>query len=96
MEWLKAEAVTRYDLHGVNAERNPGVYRFKSDLCGAANGRHVRFVGRFECQGSVLSSSSVRAGEAIRTLAQTVRSVSVKHRATRPPAATTVSTEPPS
>jgi lipid II:glycine glycyltransferase (peptidoglycan interpeptide bridge formation enzyme) len=96
MEWLKAEDVTRYDLHGVNAERNPGVYRFKSDLCGTANGRHVRFVGRFDCPGSALSSSSVRAGETARALARRVRRMTLTPRSVHLHAKATVAADPPS
>jgi lipid II:glycine glycyltransferase (peptidoglycan interpeptide bridge formation enzyme) len=71
-EWLKTEGLALYDLHGVNAELNPGVYRFKNDLCGT-NGRHVRFIGPFDCSGSFLSESSVRTGDALRRVLRTVK-----------------------
>ena len=51
LNWLKESNCVEYDLHGVNAKSNPGVYSFKVGLCGK-NGREVEFLGNFDaCQG---------------------------------------------
>jgi hypothetical protein len=50
MQWLKQRNCTTYDLHGVNRASNPGVYEFKSGLCGK-NGKEVTFVGSFDSCG---------------------------------------------
>jgi len=47
IEWLRERQCRLYDLHGVNAETNPGVYAFKKGLCGK-NGSEVEMVGSFE------------------------------------------------
>jgi FemAB family len=47
IEWLKESNCIAYDLHGVNARSNPGVYAFKIGLCGK-NGKEVEFSGSFE------------------------------------------------
>ena len=95
MELLKAEGVSIYDLHGINATRNPGGYRFKNDLCGE-NGRHLRFIGRFDCSGSFLSDSSVKTGDALRRMFRTARSLDLRMRARPEQGVRTESTNPPS
>ncbi len=45
--WLKERGCEEYDLHGINPEENPGVYAFKSGLCGR-NGRELTFAGSFD------------------------------------------------
>lgn len=47
LEWLRQRQCRLYDLHGVNAETNPGVYAFKKGLCGK-NGSEVEMLGSFE------------------------------------------------
>lgn len=47
IQWLKELGCVEYDLHGSNAESNPGVYAFKMGLCGK-NGREVAAPGSFE------------------------------------------------
>jgi hypothetical protein len=47
VQWLKECGCTRYDLHGVNQQINPGVYRFKAGLCGR-NGQEIELLGRFD------------------------------------------------
>jgi hypothetical protein len=49
---LKEMGCTEYDLHGVNAESNPGVYAFKTGLCGK-NGKEVELMGHFEAYGGI-------------------------------------------
>jgi lipid II:glycine glycyltransferase (peptidoglycan interpeptide bridge formation enzyme) len=84
MESLKAEGVAFYDLHGVNPVRNPGGYRFKNDLSGE-NGRHHRFIGRFDCGGSFLSDRSVTIADALRRVLRSTASLDSRltHKAER-------------
>jgi len=41
---LKRRGIREYDLHGINAESNPGTYKFKLGLAGK-NGREASFAG---------------------------------------------------
>ncbi len=72
LDELRRAGVTIYNLHGINPDKNPGTYKFKSDLAGA-NGRDVRFLGRFDCQASFLSRACVRFAEATKILKRIVR-----------------------
>jgi lipid II:glycine glycyltransferase (peptidoglycan interpeptide bridge formation enzyme) len=47
IQWLKEMGCTEYDLHGSNAQANPGVYEFKMALCGK-NGKEVEGAGNFD------------------------------------------------
>jgi lipid II:glycine glycyltransferase (peptidoglycan interpeptide bridge formation enzyme) len=47
VEWLRERQCRVYDLHGSNAETNPGVYAFKMGLCGK-NGGEVEMLGHFD------------------------------------------------
>ena len=47
LEWLRQRQCEVYDLHGANAETNPGVYAFKKGFCGK-NGREVEMLGHFD------------------------------------------------
>ncbi len=47
VEWLRERQCRVYDLHGSNAETNPGVYAFKMGLCGR-NGGEVEMLGHFD------------------------------------------------
>jgi lipid II:glycine glycyltransferase (peptidoglycan interpeptide bridge formation enzyme) len=63
--WLKGLGITQYNLHGINPEKNPGVYEFKIGLCGKS-GKDVHFLGRFETSANPISRMVVRFGESIR------------------------------
>ena len=72
LESLKQGATTNYNLNGINPEKNPGTYKFKSDLSGQ-NGKDVYYMGRFDSRGSVLSSACVDCGEMLRKLRRTFK-----------------------
>lgn len=72
IEWLKAQGISTYDLHGINPVTNPGTYRFKADLCGDS-GRDVTFLGRFESCTNFMSQSCVALGENLRAAKRNVR-----------------------
>lgn len=58
-----------YDLGGINPERNPGVYHFKSGF----SGKDVTQIGQFELSGSWLSSAIVDFAERRQTRLRTVQ-----------------------
>jgi lipid II:glycine glycyltransferase (peptidoglycan interpeptide bridge formation enzyme) len=65
LEYLKNSGCQFYNLNGVNPERNPGGYQFKSGLC-AKNGLDVKFLGTFEAYKSPLDYLAVGMGETLR------------------------------
>jgi lipid II:glycine glycyltransferase (peptidoglycan interpeptide bridge formation enzyme) len=65
LQWLKTKGYKQYNLNGVNPVANPGGYHFKAGVAGKA-AREPRYLGRFDCDGSVASAAIVRAG--LRTL----------------------------
>ncbi len=69
IEWLRGKGCRVYDLGGMDAEGNPGVYRFKSRM----GGEEVSHVGVFEYCQSPLSGLVVRCGEVFRPLKRTLR-----------------------
>jgi lipid II:glycine glycyltransferase (peptidoglycan interpeptide bridge formation enzyme) len=57
VQWLKQQGCRHYNLNGINAEKNPGTYHFKSGIAGKT-GRDVRYLGRFDAyRGSVTATS---------------------------------------
>jgi lipid II:glycine glycyltransferase (peptidoglycan interpeptide bridge formation enzyme) len=66
IDWLKNAGCTKYDLHGINPEKNPGNYLFKSGLCGK-NGKDVHFLGVFEACNNDFNYYSVRFGDGLRS-----------------------------
>ncbi len=59
---LKELGIQQYDLNGINPDKNPGPYKFKSDLAGA-HGTDVHFLGRFDAHGSRLTRYAVHSGD---------------------------------
>ena len=70
MRWVKASGGKRYDLHGVNAQANPGVHLFKRGFAGKGEAERV-LIGTFESPGPMLSRLLVEGGQTVRTLAAT-------------------------
>lgn len=71
IEWLRERQCGIYDLHGVNAETNPGVYAFKMGLCGK-NGSEVDMLGHFEAWDGIrmraLMGVAERANDSLKRL----------------------------
>lgn len=63
IRWMKEQGCSWYDLGGINPEKNPGVFHFKSGL----SARDVYHVGHFDINSSSLSSFIVNFGEFIKT-----------------------------
>lgn len=70
IQWLKAQGCRWYDLGGINQERNPGVYHFKSGLGGNEN----RQLGMYDLSGGWASTIGTRAGEQIQSTRSALRS----------------------
>jgi hypothetical protein len=75
IELLKNEGRAVYDLHGVNAEHNPGTYAFKRDL-GGEHGSEVAFLGTFEAHEGWLGHRGVRFAERMRHKYRTLKEAS--------------------
>ena len=64
VECLKRNGFRMYNLNGINPERNPGSYRFKSGLAGKT-GAEIAYLGIFEAQGTAFSNFCVKVGQGI-------------------------------
>lgn len=69
---LKHNRFAVYDLNGINPARNPGTYKFKSDLA-RKHGKDVCYLGRFDSYANVLSNSCVACGDRLRTIYQKLK-----------------------
>jgi lipid II:glycine glycyltransferase (peptidoglycan interpeptide bridge formation enzyme) len=69
IERLVERGFRQYDLGGIDPEKNPGGYQFKSRM----GGREVRFLGSFQCCQSVASRIAVSVGVGLRKLARRCR-----------------------
>jgi lipid II:glycine glycyltransferase (peptidoglycan interpeptide bridge formation enzyme) len=47
LEWVRSLGCSAYDLNGIDPQKNPGGYQFKSQLA-AARGHEVTFVGQYD------------------------------------------------
>jgi hypothetical protein len=80
---LKRKGVTTYNLNGINPEKNPGTYKFKSDFAGT-NGRDVRYVGRLDTYPSMVSRSCVEFGGQLRVAYRMLKERFKKAKVSRP------------
>jgi hypothetical protein len=55
IQWMKDNGCRNYNLNGINPEKNPGSYHFKSGLSGK-NGKDLCYLGRFDCYSGVGSA----------------------------------------
>jgi lipid II:glycine glycyltransferase (peptidoglycan interpeptide bridge formation enzyme) len=67
VEALKEKHFLFYNLNGINPDRNPGGYDFKSGLAGK-NGKDVYYMGRFDSRASMVNYFCVECGEKLRTI----------------------------
>lgn len=79
---LKQRGIAVYNLNGINPVRNPGTYKFKRDLAGA-NGRDVRFMGRFESYPGTLGAFCIQSADNIRAAYNKVKELWVRGSTTR-------------
>jgi lipid II:glycine glycyltransferase (peptidoglycan interpeptide bridge formation enzyme) len=66
IENLKHESIEKYNLNGINPDKNPGTFKFKSDLAGK-NGKDVYYAGRFDSHPGFISRSCTEFGATLRT-----------------------------
>jgi lipid II:glycine glycyltransferase (peptidoglycan interpeptide bridge formation enzyme) len=64
MMWLKSIGKKWYDLGGIDAEANPGVYTFKTGM----GGNEVTFIGGFEAGKDFISKNIIRLGEMMKNV----------------------------
>jgi lipid II:glycine glycyltransferase (peptidoglycan interpeptide bridge formation enzyme) len=65
IETLKQNRAAVYNLNGINPTKNPGTFKFKSDLAGK-NGKDVYYVGRFDSHSGFISRVGVDFGDTLR------------------------------
>lgn len=66
LEYLKSVGCRYYNLNGINPERNPGGYQFKSGFSGKT-GQDFSFIGTFESRGNKFSMFVMQYGNAFFT-----------------------------
>lgn len=59
IKWLKLNGVRKYDLGGIDKDKNPGVFTFKSGL----GGTEITYAGAYEAKKNLLSTIILRLGE---------------------------------
>ena len=70
IQWLKERGCRWYDLGGINAAENPGVYEFKSGF----GGEETDHLGTYELSANWASAFCVKAGEQAQALSHKLRS----------------------
>lgn len=62
LEWIKERGCRRYDLNGVNPDKNPGGFQFKSQLAGL-HGSNVQLLGQFDAYPNAVMKWLMPIGE---------------------------------
>jgi lipid II:glycine glycyltransferase (peptidoglycan interpeptide bridge formation enzyme) len=65
VEKLKNHNLPLYNLNGINPLKNPGGYKFKTELAGK-NGKEIYYLGKFDSSASVLNRFCVEQAESLR------------------------------
>jgi len=65
IEYYKKNGFSRFDFGGINPEKNPGGYFFKSGLAGKS-GREVRYLGQFDACENYMSFITFKIGDLLR------------------------------
>jgi hypothetical protein len=79
IQWLKETGCVEYDLHGSNADLNPGVYAFKMGLCGK-NGREVTALETFDGYEGITNGLILSMADSVRRLMMQVKQLFGKDR----------------
>jgi lipid II:glycine glycyltransferase (peptidoglycan interpeptide bridge formation enzyme) len=82
VEELKRQGVTIYNLNGINPAKNPGTYRFKSELA-RKHGRDVFYMGKFDANTSTLGYSIIQFADVLRAGRRKLRQRLMKTRITK-------------
>lgn len=75
IEKLKRSRFAKYNLNGINPIKNPGGYKFKSELAGG-NGKDVYYLGRFDSHTNVVSYWCLLLGDRLRKTYRALRTLS--------------------
>jgi lipid II:glycine glycyltransferase (peptidoglycan interpeptide bridge formation enzyme) len=73
VEGLKNRNIATYNLNGINPVKNPGGYKFKTELAGK-NGRDVFYLGKFDSSAGVLNRFCVEQAESLRKILRRLKS----------------------
>ena len=82
VEELKRQGILIYNLNGINPAKNPGTYRFKSELAGKHK-RDVFYLGKFDVISGSFSYLLIQLGETLRTGSRELRQLLTKTRITK-------------
>jgi hypothetical protein len=63
IQWMKNNGCGYFNLNGINPDKNPGSYHFKSGLSGK-NGQDVSYLGRFDCYPGAIKAGLAHAADA--------------------------------
>jgi lipid II:glycine glycyltransferase (peptidoglycan interpeptide bridge formation enzyme) len=74
LETLKEQGVAIYNLNGINPVKNPGTYKFKSDLAGK-HGRDAHYIGRLDVYPGPISHAVIKMGDSLRARQRKSRSL---------------------
>jgi Acetyltransferase (GNAT) domain len=66
LEWVKERGCRQYDLNGINPEKNPGGFQFKTQLAGT-QGRDETLLGQYDACPNVAVKWMLALGERFRT-----------------------------
>jgi len=72
VEVLKNRNIAIYNLNGINPVKNPGGYKFKTELAGK-NGKDVFYLGKFDSSTGVLNRFCVERAESLRKSFQSLK-----------------------
>ena len=74
LAWARSRGCTSYDLNGIDPDRNPGGYQFKSQLA-AGHGQQVSFIGSYDAYPNMTMRGLIAAGDSARRHARRARQV---------------------
>lgn len=72
IEQLKQDGCAVYNLNGINPQKNPGTYKFKSRIAGK-NGKDVYYLGRFDSRVSFFGYFCIELADRLRVLCRDLR-----------------------
>ncbi len=83
LEALKQRGAAVYNLNGINPDKNPGTYKFKSDLAGK-HGRDVHYVGRLDSHPGRIRLSCIEFCDYLRAAYRTLKARHKKEQTAKP------------
>ena len=83
IEALKERHVALYNLNGINPDKNPGTYKFKSDLAGK-NSQDLYYAGRFDSHPGPTNRRCIELGDHLRVVYGALKARSKKQWISKP------------